>query len=266
MRRRHVLTSLLAAVGLSGCAGQRPSSSTATPSSTETANVTGSPTETRPASVVVRSALRYVHNVDAIAVRPPSRDQFAFVAPPRIGTAPPPDAYTLELGDERFTPLSRIPGFTLHTPGVGEAYTEDKSGGWLVFDVSTVEAERGVLLRRDTRIPLPKESLSRFATVPAFEVRAVDVPDSVAPGGTVEVTVTVQNEGSRAGLFLAGIQRGGAFDTIDLRAGVGETATSSRLLAVRADAGGEEYVRFVSAGESTGFTVPVEEGEKNASG
>lgn len=253
MRRRQFLVTLPVAAGLTGCTvGSAPKQA--------------SSRESSPARVVLRSSLRYVVNDDAIGVEPPENDQFAFVEPPSIGEAPAPETATLDLDGERFTPRSDAPGFMLSTPGVDDAYTTEKPRGWLVFDLPTVGADRGTLIHDGTRYPLSEDSLSRFAAAPAFSVQSLTVPESVPPDGSLGVSVQVRNTGDRTGLFLAGLQRGGRYETFEPSVEPGETSRQTRRIEVIADAGGAMYVQFVSAEYDEGFRVRVEEGGENASG
>lgn len=239
VRRRSVIASLPPVVGVAGClGGPNPAPSTA--------------------SVTLRSALRYVANDDAIGVEAPEGDQFAFVSPPASGTDLPPEAFALALGDQRFAPRTTVPGFMLHTPGVGEAYTADSRTGMLVFDVATVDADDGALLHDGARTPLPEESLPSFAAAPDFSLRSVSVPDSVSAGEPVGVAVTVANDGGRGGTFLAGVQRGGMFETVEATVGAGAVRTTTERLTVHADPGGAEHLRFVHAGGRESYEVAVE--------
>lgn len=241
MRRRTAVAHLPLLVGFSGCLGG-PNSAT----DSVTANVT------------LRSAIRYVMNDDAIGVDPPEGDQFAFVYPPGPGSDLSPDAFGLELGDRRFAPRATIPGFTLHTPGVGEAYTEGDRSGWLVFDVTRVDADDGALVQDGTRTPLPEDSLPSFAAAPDFSLESVSVPDAVSADEFISVTVDVANDGDREGTFLAGIQRDGVFETVEATVRTGTVGTTTPRLAVFADPGETEHFRFVHAGGHESYEVSVE--------
>lgn len=261
MRRRHILALLATVITGAGCSGSGPSGTDETSRATD-----GGPTATADApaaSVVLRSAIRYVANDDAIRVDPPENDLFAFVRPatpdPTPTRLPPPSRYTLVLGAEEFVPRSTIPGFRLDTPGVGRAHTIAERGGWLVFDLPTVETTEGWLRWDGEHSPLPSDRLPWFGSVPAFTVRSVSVPDSVAPEGTIEVVVAVANDGGRAGTFLLGAQRGGLFETRDLTVAPGETDETRLYLDVFADAGGVESFWLVHAAGSEHFEVAVEE-------
>jgi len=265
MRRRAFLAALPAFATVPGCLGGSTVQNTDAPDPETTASPppSESPTPNRtPVDVVLHAAIRYVHNDDAIGVDAPERDQFAFASPPVFddgdGQLLRPEAFALELGDERFRPRSSVPGFVLATPGVDEAYTDDGRFGRLVFDLSTVDTGTGALVRNGLRRPLPDDVVSRFATAPDFRVLSVDVPASTTPGGTFEVTAKVANDGDAPGTFLAGVQRGGLFETVSTRVEPGATGTARTRLEVHADPGGVEYGRFVHAGVNVSFEVRVE--------
>lgn len=244
MRRRTAVAHLPLLIGFSGClGGPNPSTDSVT------------------ANVILRSAIRYVKNDDAIGVDPPEGDQFAFVYPPGPGSDLSPDAFGLELGDRWFAPRATIPGFMLHTPGVGEAYTEGDRSGWLVFDVTKVDADDGALVQDGTRTPLPEDSLPAFAAAPAFSIESVSVPDAVSADEFISVTVEVANDGDREGMFLAGIQRDGTFQTVEVTVGVGAVETATKRLEVGVDPGGTEPLRLVHAGGRESYTVHVESGQ-----
>lgn len=263
MRRRALLTTLPAVAGLAGCLdgaipGRTNTSENSDTPDTGVTDTRSSTPDSTSVDVTFHAAIRYVHNDDSIGVDTPERDQFAFVLPPTVADGPAPESFALDLGGQRFVPSSSVPGFDLKTPEVGEAYTDDNRTGRLVFDVPTVDADEGALIHDGRRHPVATDALPAFAAAPDFSVRSVTAPASTTPNGTFEVTAEVANEGGRDGTFLAGVQRGGLFETGEARVEAGATRTIRVTMEVYADAGGAEFGRFIHADGYVRFEVPVE--------
>lgn len=240
MRRRQALLSLPIVGSLPGCVSGWVSPDADSP------------------PVRLRAARRYIAEDDALFVTTPDAAQFAFIEPPT--SAPPPDAFTLELGDERFSPDSHPLGREA-MPTIDVLYTEASRGGWLVFDVPTSETTRGALIYDDTRYPLSDETISAVAVTPELTVSAIAVPDSVPADDTIEISVTVHNDGGREGVFLAGVQRGGQYTALETNISAGDSEDLSARLSVYADAGEVEQFRFVSPGEEWSYEIPVKTAE-----
>lgn len=229
MKRRYFLTALPLTACLAGCMNRSAREAT-TPETTTARKTTTAPepATVREVTVQFRSSYRYVVNVDGIAVKPPRQDQFAFVSPPVSG-APPPSAFDLMLGDELFSPATSSPGLEnmSTTPGIDDVYTKDNRNGVLMFDIPTTDVERAALLYDDTRYPLTDDARNRLARAPDFSLESVSVPDSVAPGEYIELSITVSNDGDAAGMYLAGFRYSGLPKEIDLPVDPGETGTDS---------------------------------------
>lgn len=278
VRRRRVIASLSLAIGIGGCVGGPG----------ETAADSGSPTDSRagtdgttvadgststaaPAdrlpidAVALRSAYRYVFSVDAVGVAAPDRDQFAFVRPPDEAAGPPPESFSLELGDRSFAPEASLPGADPRapssgpsTPGVEEVYAEANRSGALAFDLPTVAAPSGALVVDGGRFPLPDEVLPRFERAPTFERRSVAVPETVAPGDAVVLSVEVANVGDRTGTYLAGFRTAGQPTPVDVRLEPGATGRESVEYRAAGEAGTATEFVFSHPGGRETFEVAVE--------
>jgi|GEM_PF-1249255 len=296
MRRRQLLAALPFVVGVTGCldnAGRgEPSTGSPEVRGTATPTAHGEHEEgtvgTRgvspgPVAVRLRSAYRYVVNVDGIDVQGPERDQFAFVSPPVDGTerqtgtpdgpeerrpatpeGPSPDAFTLVLGDRQFEPTALPSPFDPWTPGIGTVYTPETRDGWLAFDVPAVETERAQLVYDGVRYPLGVDR-ERLAGAPAFRLESVSVPESVAPDESIELGVTVTNEGDRAGTFLAGFRVSGLPQVVDVSAD--PDSTESESVAYDPFSGVPSMTfDFDYAGSDRNYEVAVEAGTETGAG
>jgi len=244
MRRRTVLASVSTSVGLAGCAGLTGS---------DDSSATGTPDETERTlsadAVRFRTALRYRQNDDSLVVAEPERDQFVAVeVPERTGY---PDAYDCEfaLDGERFFHVTDRDGFRVDYRA-GE-------GGTLWYDVPASDADRAALVAGGTRHPVPAAERSKFSRLPDLSLSALDVPESV-DGGTFRVVISAENDGDRAGEFLAGVNRAGRFERLSVEVAPGETASTTTRLDVTADSGETERFGFVYPGGFRNVTVPVE--------
>lgn len=238
MRRRRFLAALPAVTAFAGCTAGS-GSGTRSPSGTP---IPGEST----VEAKLTSAYRYVVNVDGIDVRPPERDQFAFVRPPALDGTPrptgggsgpevppgtpagaPPDAFELALDEGRFAPvdLDVDPGPLM--PGIGGVYVEETRRGWFAFDVPAVDTEQAALVHDGVRYPLADEVRERLAAAPDFRLESVSVPDAIGPDEEIELGVTVTNEGDREGVFLAGFRHSGMPRAVNVRAETGETASET---------------------------------------
>jgi hypothetical protein len=242
MYRRSVLAALPATLGLAGCVG-RGSLSADSPKKTLSRG-----------SVRFSSALRYGVADDHVGVDAPANDQFVFIRPPEETQGAPPDEFALEIDDQRFHPLRDIPGFTLVTPVVSDAYTAKRPEGSLVFDVPAVEASSATLVHEETQYAIPDHNQSQFETASAMELKAVEAPDA-ATSGHASVSVTVRNTGDRRGLFLGGFNHGGVNKRIQPLVEPDATTTEDVLLRIWGDSGDTNRFAFVYPGGSKTFTV-----------
>lgn len=261
MRRRQVLAALPLAIGIAGCS-RGPSGSNMAGSPTDRPEPTSTPSPTPdppPASVIFRSALRYVAGMDSLNLSPPNHAQFAFVRSDGFDYDRPPDAYELVLGNHRLSPLSSLPGRRLRVPAVGQPYSTENRSGWLVFDVPLIDADAGSIHFDGRQVPLPGDSLPAFAAAPSIDVQSVTVPNSVAPDEAISVTVSVTNQGDRDGLFLAAIQQSGLPTGVEIPVPAGEARTSTiELGGGEKEPGSTSRVKFVHAEGSTWYEIPVE--------
>lgn len=284
MRRRDFLASLPVTASLAGCSGG-PESSTSdrgtadsdAPNTSERDSpaVTQSPaTTTRTASVGpdarvrLYSAYRYNYETDLIGVRPPERDQFAVVKPPRDTPRPAPDEFTLELGDQQFSPEPLTGEEWPIMPGIKSGYesmyhenrpTGPSRSGWLVFEVPVVEFETAALVHQDIRYPLPEAQFPKFAASPEFTLESISVPETVSKGEPVSLSVEVTNAGDRAGVFLGGWQKEAYPQSVDISLAPGETGSATTTY----DGLYNSWIRFVYAAEELEFAVEVTTDQPN---
>lgn len=282
MRRRQVLAAVPLLAGFAGCSGDsnRPSDGTAdrtvmgttdgpmteatgrtetgttdrTPTSSASGTVTGTPGRT-PADTLVRANYRYRFYADSFRVASPERDQFAFVRPPDVAGEPAPESVSITVGDRVYQPIPNIATPPL-MPNIDHIYTAAEPRGWLAFDLPTLDAERGSLVVDGTRYPLPDDALSSLSAVPSFAVESVAVPDSVPTGGTIELTVTVTNEGARDGLFLAGFQHSGLPELLSVEVPAGKTAQTTGTYEAYPEGGSMPFT-FHHAGGSESYEVEI---------
>jgi hypothetical protein len=269
MRRRKFLAALPLATGFAGCTGgsgapgsadpptdDRPSATTETTTSTATAIPTA--TEAPPTvSTILRASYRYIVNTDGIGVTAPDRAQFAFVYPLADELGRPPEAFALELGDQRVEPARSVEGIHNWTPGVSSVYTDDEREGALRFDVPTVETESAALAVDGRRYPLSRSDVDDFASAPALSLSSVSVPESVPPDGSIELGVTAVNDGDREGLFLAGFRHSGLPKRVGVTVPPGETASNSVRYDVFYDEGAMSFA-FDYPGDDRSYEVAIE--------
>lgn len=262
MHRRDFLTVFPLTAGLAGCINRSGPGNSTTPSyedrSPSITTTRASPVqETSSVTVQLRSSYRYGINDDGIGVVSPAHDQFAFIDPPVPDEEPAPRSFHLALGDEQFTPVSPVPGFTPWTPGIEAVYSENRKAGSLMFDVPTIETDSAALLYDETKYPLSDEARNRLATAPEFSLTSVSVPESVTPDENIELRITVKNEGDATGTYLAGFRTGGYPKVIDVPLEPGEKGTSA--VTYEAYDGSEVmYFDFDYPGGSSDYQVTIE--------
>lgn len=109
---------------------------------------------------------------------------------------------------------------------------------------------------RTVRWPVPDELVRALGRAPDFSLKDVSVPESARPGGTLDVTFTVANDGARDGRFLAELGNAAMSDQpeIELAVPAGETVTATRSVEARF-VEGELTVRFQWEGGVQRYTV-----------
>ncbi|WP_123537381.1 hypothetical protein [Halosimplex salinum] len=254
MRRRQFVAALPLASGFAGCVGG---------SSRFGATETRSPAPDEPVQTTLRSSYRYGVNDDAIGVSAPEHAQFAFVRPPDTDTDHPTDAYTLEIGSERFAPATSVSGFMSWTPDVDSVYTDERRSGALRFDVPRVEADSAALLRDGRRWPLDESTRERLPTAPDLGLDSIDIPESVEPNERFELGVTVTNDGDRTGTFLAGFRTGGLPKTVEVEVDPGDTGAGSATFEAY-DGEGEIPFAYSGPGESRRVAVDIVAGTETS--
>lgn len=255
MRRRALLASLPVSLGLAGCLGGPGSQDTDPPSRTPAAG--------QQANVIVRPAIGYRHGDDSYAVDPPENAQFAFVEPAGYEGDASAAAFTLELGSREFSPRTGVSGNGVHMPDVSEVYGDHGPSGSLVFDLPPVEADEGALVGDGTRYPLPDESLTTFATAPELAVQSVSVPETVGSDESVDVAVTVLNDGRRAGEFFAAVRWNFSIQGfIEATVPAGETVTAEESFGHDID-DGSLYLSITHADTSSDESFEVTFGSES---
>lgn len=219
MNRRSLLASLGAGCAAgTGCLSSPRSGgprTTTAPSGRETATTrtqTRRETATQTTTVdgVVRTALGYVYNSDHLAIEAPERDAFCLLRLPTRMAGPPSSAFELRLAGERHS-LRGVPGFDTETPGVGAGYREGDTSGWLFADVPAVEATTATLVGPSRTARVPTDVIGQLATLPSFSLAGVETPETAPRDVGFEVSVTVRNDGDRAGYWLGAVQHGVPF-------------------------------------------------------
>jgi len=231
VNRRSLLASLGAgcAVGtgcLSSPQGDRSRTTTGPPgretATTRTRRETA--TQTTTVDAVVRTALGYVYNNDRLAIESPDRDAFCLLRLPTELAGPPSSAFELQLAGESY-PLRGVPGFDTETPGVGAGYREGDADGWVVADVPAVEAETATAVGPSGTARVPTDVTDQLATLPSFSLVDVETPETVPRDRGFEVSVTVRNDGDRAGHWLGAVQHGVPFYTLSPLVPAGDERT-----------------------------------------
>jgi hypothetical protein len=264
MPSRRAYLGTLAAVGVAGCLG----------------NTSG--TSSRPAvtieSAAVQYAYRHIENVDWGAVRT-ADGQFVFVTIDASETdpfdsseanpAPSRDEFLLLADDGLHKPLEIEDTFPI-TPDIpGKPYRPDRSGtfprGWLVFDVrAQLDTEPSLRLGGIfNSVKWELDTVKATAPPPAWEWTA-NVPDTVAPGETFDITVSAKNVGNGPGTFRGVVNfsspmyKAERFDIV-LHPGESGKGKVSTDISARHSGGEETYQVRTPAGRSeVAVTVETE--------
>jgi hypothetical protein len=196
------------------------------PEPTTTPTTTDQTTQPPTVRGVVRTALGYVRNNDRFVVDSPDCDAFCLLRLPTELAGPPSSAFELRLAGESY-PLRGVPGFDTETPGVGAGYREGDTAGWVVADVPAAEAETATVVGPSGTARVPTNVVERLATLPAFSLVSVNVPETVSRDVGFDVSVTVRNDGDRAGYWLGAVQHGVPFYALSPLVPAGETRTET---------------------------------------
>lgn len=276
MRRRQLIASILLPISLSGCTDNDQTSSTISwespktnPQSQTPSEGTTSTTESRTKqgriktrvpteSIIFSSAYRYATQNDEIGVKSPDKSQFAFINPSFTEDHNSSGSFSLELGKKIVNPITSVPGFQSLTPGIETIYTGRGQSGWLMFDVPTVEVDHSYLTYDDTRFPIESKDLENFTAAPDFTLLTITAPDSVASGETINLEVSVRNEGGNSGTFLAGFRRSGQTKEVNIRVKPGAKNSTATEFKSYAESGETEYFIFTYSGGERGIEVPIE--------
>lgn len=107
------------------------------------------------------------------------------------------------------------------------------------FPVPTVPAPSNAALvwhgPREVRWPLSDELVRKLGRAPEFSLERFQVPESAAPGTSLDVTLEVANSGDRNGRFLAELGNAAMSDQPEIEVSVpaGETTTATRSVDAR---------------------------------
>ncbi|MFB6071944.1 MAG: hypothetical protein ABEJ88_03155 [Halobacterium sp.] len=238
----------------------------------ETATVDG--TDVTPRAASVQHSAFYLTSPDTVGVLSFGDRQAVFVTVDVVGdTRPAVDDFELVLDERVQAWVEYEAAPTARFYEQGQAYAPDESGGgWIGFDApASVDVEEprlrvqfGGETEGSIRWPLPDAAASDLrAPPPAFEVSAFSAPDSVAPGGEIEVSATVENTGDGAGTFRGAFnQRGPTYQVetyaFDLAAGA---ARDWRTVLTAPESGDVDVtVGFATPGRTFRRTVEVTSG------
>lgn len=207
MASRRAYLSTLAAVGLGGCLGNSPDSTTGHMTTTEPGTSSGIAVE----ATAVQYAYRHIENEDWNAIRT-ADGQFVFVTVGASGTGPVPSRRELSLNadDEIYSlvEIERRHPLSLDVPG--EPYTSDAEDteprGWLMFDVpAQLDTVPWLRLERGSATWEFKLNTEKATTPPPAWDWTINIPETVAPDETFDITVSATNVGDGPGTFRGAV-------------------------------------------------------------
>ncbi|WP_049979542.1 hypothetical protein [Halolamina rubra] len=206
MPSRRAYLATLAAAGLAGCVDDTPGTDSESPTAT-TAPGTPSASGVTVEAAAVQYSYRHIENVDWNGIQP-ADGQFVFVtidAGP-ADTPPLPDAFSLVADGEQYQPVELAHDMPVDLDVPGERYSDTDHRGWLVFE-TPAELDAAPTLRLDGEAgswewDLPTERAT--AAPPEWEF-SVDVPATVAPESTFDITITAENVGDGPGTFRGAV-------------------------------------------------------------
>ena len=259
-RRRYLAAASLGVAGLAGCLSDDDPVGTGTDDSPTTDDTTDLPGSTDDSPTdddatddpavfvrdpVVRKRVTHYSWPASTGVLAPDDEQFvvASVSGPDEGTPP---GFTLEAGGEAFAPgvdVAGRHGATFAGRSGGSVLENEHASGYLAFRVpSPLDADDARIVRDDgaAPTPLPDDELATLSRpAAAFELDALDVPDTVQSPEQVDVSLSVTNVADVDGRFLAGVH----WPT--------EIADDDETTVLE---------RTVAAGETTTFTLSLDTG------
>ncbi|MFC7167310.1 hypothetical protein [Halospeciosus flavus] len=194
------------------------------------------------------------------------------------GPTPDLDDFSLDAGGETATATTRLGVAAPYRifpdeAAYGKNYPTDAGGGWLAFllpsslpaDASpSLSVQFGGETEGQLQWPLPDETVASLrAPAPDFEVRSFDVPSSVGPRETVEVSWTVANHGGPATFHAALNEQGPNYipHQSRVRVSAGERVSTSLGVEPRDEwAADEVRLAFRSVPRDAEWTVAVDSG------
>jgi len=236
MKRRAALTTL--AAGLAGCSPLRSDTgATGTPTAdrTPTGGTTGTPTPTPDRT--------FASGESHAGVTVEVRDVLASVVTLDVGSSVHPDVAAFEGaqflscavtgGDEET--VSRL-DVELDGERLGARQfrhdTSEPSPVAFRVPVRDVDAAAVVWPDEGVRWRVPDGSVADLGARPAFRVRRLGTPDTVAPGESIPVDLAVENVGDRDGRFLAELGTAAISDVGEVTVTVDVDETVERQFAV----------------------------------
>ncbi len=273
MPSRRAYLATLTTLGLAGCLGHSPGSTT------ESTTNTASDTASRPALTIeataVQYAYRHIQNVDWNAIRT-ADGQFVFVTVDARDADPTPgrDAFTLVAAAETFNPIVIEHTYPVDLDVPKGSYRPDQEDadprGWLLFDVPThLDTEPSLRLERDTDSWEWALDTEKATTPPPAWEWTVSAPETVAPNETFEITVSAENVGDGLGTFRGAVNfsyplyRPKGFDIVLTPGESGEATVSAS--SEDADPGRELDYGVRTPTEESGVSVTVVEASRSGS-
>lgn len=239
MRRRSFLTTgALTMAGLAGCtssdsepATENPNTDDPQTSEPEDDSTTREPANDSDIAVsldAVQPGVVELISPDSLGVHE-TNDQYVYL---QVDADDPParDEFTLQFDGESYTPTD-LDDFRLYRERADSLYSADSGSGWVLFEVPSGDGSDAAVTWPGGEWQLPDRAREQLSNpTPELSVD-VESPDPLSVEEEPSLTVSVTNEGSTPGQFVAGVNRQGPMVAhipvarLSMPVPAGETAT-----------------------------------------
>lgn len=226
-RRTFVATGGLLVTGLAGCSGGdgsdpatddgndpttdggAPTPGTTTQQTEQTTETTATYGDLDVSVEAVQPGVVELISPDSVGVHDAS-GQFVYVQVESGERSPPREAFALRFDGRSHAP-EKLDDYRLYRERNGEGVYSRASGtGWILFALpETGDASDAAVTWPGGEWALPERARERLASAPPELSVSVEVSDPLPVDEQPTLTVTVTNEGSTPGRFVAGVNRQG---------------------------------------------------------